>query len=490
MFRLLLLYLLIMSMGAYPKYFMKAREAQRIQQEMEQNFMKGEQEAGNQKQDSYELNKQEKYELVINDSKKPEVVKVELTGVDGKEIVGNVRARDVYNIDVMASGTVGLVGAPVEITYGEELNGDVILTFYYNKDELRGIPERNLMVLTATHYDEVPNSVIDEEAGTVKVKISERGTYMLLDRYQWYSAWGADASEYAYEVDPSQYISDWEREAFAGDIMQIADIEWAKSTAPIFEVTTPEQLAGVVYYVNVLKPQSESVRIVLNNDVDLEGYHWASMGWGGSKYNSIEGEIDGKGHSIKNMSIPQSTYYNGFVGHSLGINIHDISFENAYVSGGFCGGIVCGNTLDSMKWENIKVSGRLSDIYGKKGAIVGDEVGIVFENCQAEVVYVEQDKEETLDYFSERQRILSNIEITEDFTLVLNADGSVTRDDLDLSNYDNLSWDVYAGIQILSRAAENELTLSAEYTSMGDQVWLSSYKDGAYVRVSNIIDLK
>lgn len=67
------------------------------------------------------------------------------------------------------------------------------------------------------------------------------------------------------------YSADDESEKDVSRAMTEADIEWAQSNAPLFNVSTPEQLAGVVYYVNTSSDTSDYT-IHLENDIDLSGY--------------------------------------------------------------------------------------------------------------------------------------------------------------------------------------------------------------------------
>ena len=96
-------------------------------------------------------------------------------------------------------------------------------------------------------YNTVENAVLDTEKCVVSARVSEPGVYLLADAYQWYSCWGMDVSKYKYDADKSAYATDWERECDTGSIMELADKQWAKDNAPDFRVSTPEQLASVVY---------------------------------------------------------------------------------------------------------------------------------------------------------------------------------------------------------------------------------------------------
>ena len=118
------------------------------------------------------------------------------------------------------------------------------------------------------------------------------------------------------------------------------------ANAPVFHVSTPEQLASVVYYNNAIERYdlgSDGLYLYLEEDIDLAGYDWVPMGWLGPQSNAFNGIVDGQGHKISNMSI--KTPYNNhcaFIAYSTGVEVRNITFENAYIEGGYYAGIVGG----------------------------------------------------------------------------------------------------------------------------------------------------
>lgn len=431
-----------------------------------------------------DMKKMQKYSIDIDNSKKPEVIKAELIAVCKGDIKNHVTFRDIYDINVLHSGVVGLVGVPFEIYLDSSIENAVI-SFYYNTDELRGIPEDNLIMLhyneESCSYDTVQQFKVNKNLKSVSAAIHEEGVYLLADAYTWYSCWGIDASDYEYEIDKSAYISDWERECDTGDIMKIADTEWAAENAPEFHVTSPQQLAGVVYYVNALNAGAADVYIYLENDIDLSGYEWKPMGWDKS---CLSGTVDGQGHTISNMKIADE-YRTAFIGYGLGTEVYDISFENADISGCSYTGIVGGEIYSSRNWHDIHVSGNVtasgSDDYG---TIIGREANISFKNCTYDDVLVNGEK---FDYPSYRYKRIDETEIIEAFTLSFDNDGNIVRTDSESGEYRNLGWYILRdGELMLHRNAENELVLDKSYF-WGDEIYLVAYINGAYVRVSNII---
>ena len=462
-----------------------ARERQRLEQERQAQF---EEEAKN--------------ELIVNfnNQLKPEIDWVSLNDPYERGRLNGAAITDIYNWDVMSSGVVGLVGAPMRITFDDGLDS-VELTFHYVPDKLRGMPERNFLLLHQEEdgfYVEAKDVFIDEENNTVSTVISEDGVYLLADRYQWYTVWGYDVSDYAYTIDPLQYESDWERECDTGSIMEIADREWALQNGPVFHVSTPEQLAGVVYYVNAINDLNmESIEIYLEDDIDLAGYDWVPMGWLGAMNIRYDGLVDGQGHKISNMDIhiPYNNHC-AFIAYSTGVTVQNITFENASVSGGAYTGIVGGEIYISRKWSNVHVTGTISQAYGEVGSIIGRESVTTFENCTAQVVFLEQDGEQhEIEYFSQRQEILANTPATEDFTLTLGEDGSVNRTESEES-FRNLCWHVEVdGVEVLSRLAEKETSFNPmeiipQYIPQGSvcRIWLDAFTGETYTRVSNIVE--
>lgn len=416
----------------------------------------------------------------IDNPAKPELTGITLTAECDGNLRKNASVEDVYNVNVLHSGVVGLVGVPVEFDYNETVTSPHI-DFTYNRDELRGVPEKNLIVL---HYNEKDSfydtieSELDTENCTVSFDVPETGAYMLADAFQWYSCWGEDVSEYAYEIDPAENISDWERECETGDIMKLADKEWAVACEGAFSVDSPEKLASAVWYVNAT---GEPVAITLESDIDLSGYDWKPMGW--SK-NAFSGAVMGNGHVIKNMTIKEGYADTGFIGYGLSTYVGNINFTDADVSATGCTGIVGGQVYMSDVWEDIHVSGRVSGGIDDYGAIIGREAGTTFKDCSAEVTV----DGEPFEYLSYRQKREDEVEIVETFTLTMDDDHTVTRDEHD--GFDNLGWMILKdGVQVLHRNAEDELSYQYFGNDTGDYtIYLVAYINGTYIRVSNIIE--
>lgn len=335
----------------------------------------------------------------------------------------------------------------------------------------------------AASYCEIAQAEVDTTANTVTLPVAQEGIYLLADAYTWYSAWGHDASAYAYETDKTAYHSDWEHECDPGDILEIADIDWAIAQAPVFYIETPEQIAGVVYYSNALADTDLTLYFV--NDLDLSGYSWVPMGWRGAENHTFH--IDGMGHEIANMTInlPDEIEV-GFIAYAKNLEASDLSFTNASVTEKNDVGIFCGVDYSSDSLSQISLQGSVQSSGTDCGAFFGDENRIQYTDCQADVLINGEPFDDST---------LGEMEVAgEFFTLTLDDAYCITRDEIE--GYDNLTWVIYHdGACVLQRNAENETILDT--TSIGivsahsDSaycVYLSAFIDGSYQRVSSKLE--
>ncbi|MDE5753667.1 MAG: dockerin type I repeat-containing protein, partial [Oscillospiraceae bacterium] len=426
----------------------------------------------------------------INNKEKPEITAVDLTADCAGGLKYKSKIQDAYQKDVMTSGTVGLVGTPIEFTLNETVES-ASAVFHYNDDELRWVKEEDLILMyysneaTIQSFREV-ESVIDTEKNTVSFDVKNDGIYLLVDAYEWSNYFGKDRTEFKKEANVLAYISDWERGYYTGDIMNLCDKEWAIANAPDFKVSTPEQLASVVWYVNASGFQCS---ITLENDIDLAGYQWVSMGYQPMSFvgNPFKGTIDGNGFAIKNMSIEADLSDAGFIGVG-GSEISNIRFENAYIKGGRNVGIVCGSS-NQAKFSNVSVSGNIETHKSNFiGAIVGYKRNGAIVNCTADVTLCG----EPYPHFSHQDKVIAETEIEETHMISIDDDCVLTRNDC---GYDSLAWDFYVDEErILSRSAEKStecniksIEFFKKYSGKECTVYLTTFKNGAYVRTSNIL---
>lgn len=187
----------------------------------------------------------------IKVDEKPEIIYVSVTAECSGNLYDKCYIGEDYPGNVLISQTVGIIGPPVQIS-AEETVHNITMTLTYNETELRGIPEKNIFPMYV-NYEESTWKIIedfntDTEKNTVSFPVENEGVYILFDIYQYGKAMGMEISQYAYEKDKTLYQSDWERERDTGDILKLADKKWAVENAPTYHVSTPEQLAGIVYY--------------------------------------------------------------------------------------------------------------------------------------------------------------------------------------------------------------------------------------------------
>lgn len=420
----------------------------------------------------------------IRNTEKPEVVKFSFAGECADNIKKHARVEDIFNVNVLHSEVVGLVGVPFELEYDSEVTNPVI-TFTYNTDELRGMPEKNLIML---HYNEddsfydTVKSVTDTDNKTVSAEIKEQGVYLLADAYQWYDCWGVDVSEYAYEIKKDEYPTDWERENDTADIMRLADKNWAMENAPDFHVSTAEELASVVWYVNGV---DGSIKLTLESDIDLSGYQWKSMGW---TKQAFSGSIDGQNHTINGLKIFEGYCDTGFIGYGLGVSMWDINFTDANVIATGCVGIAGGEIYYQGIFENVSVSGTVSGGSDDYAAVIGREGDIIFKDCSTDVTV----DGEPFEYLSYKYKRIADAGDVVAFHIEMNDDMVVTRDEPD-GDYLHLCWNVYRGNEKLEYTGANDKNKSLDvynklFTEGDYEIYLTAYINGTYIPVSNVIE--
>lgn len=370
----------------------------------------------------------------------PAVTKFSLSA----ECAGDIRTHaKVIDIKNMKDDITGDFGVSVEIEYDDLENS--VISFNYDKKQLYGMPEENLIVLHYVNgdYNEC-KSFLNTENCAVSAEIEDDGIYVLADVYKWYDYIGEDNSEYEYF---SYKDSEWVHDYDTGDIMELADIDWAIENAPDFHVSTPEQLASVVWYANtMLMPE---ISLTLEDDIDLTGYEWKSMNWrydsdDDEKERAFRGLVEGNGHTINGMKVHEENCYNvGFLGFAINTTMQNINFTNADVAGDYAVGIACGKVCAheeaGVEWKNVHVSGKIT-AYDEYGAVAGfgDKYWYApFTDCTADVTV----NGEPFEYLtSDEKEEADRIALQDTFTITLHDDGTITRDDHD--GFIDLEWTV------------------------------------------------
>ena len=265
-------------------------------------------------------------------------------------------------------------------------------------------------------------------------------------------------------------------------IDDIADVDWARQHAPSFPVSTPEEFAGTVLYLN--SNQCEGIDIYIMNDIDLDDYDWRPL-------DDFAGIINGQGHTISNIHlVDPSGNHNGIIGCNGGaIGIHDLRVENAEVRGGGFAGIFIGEGY-LINLDNVYASGTVESDGEFVGALVGrTSPSTTYDTCSMDVTL----NGYAAEFFSYTQENEAHADLfaEEIYTLTMAEDHTVTRSEEDYDAW-NLGWRViYNGEIVLDRNAEDELEYRYYIQDPGEyEIYLVEYSSrySGYVRVSNIIE--
>ena len=111
------------------------------------------------------------------------------------DISRKVDFADMYGRHVLHTGVVGLVGAPVEVNFDtDEVKGGQ-LVFVYDPNELKGVRPDALMFMwydeDNDNYVELEDGMLNTDNCSMSINIDKPGVYLLVNKYQWYNAWGA-----------------------------------------------------------------------------------------------------------------------------------------------------------------------------------------------------------------------------------------------------------------------------------------------------------
>lgn len=394
-----------------------------------------------------------------------DVLLIPYTDID---ISRKVSFSDVYGLNVMHSGVVGLVGAPVDVRFDYEEVGDCKLVFVYDPEKLYGVRPDALMFMYSddegNEYTELEDGVLNTENCSMSVEITRPGVYMLVNKYEWLNCWGANLSDNGMEpdYDPSQRpisSAKWEKNESTGDILDLKDDEYIKSCRQetgdyVFHVSTPEELASAVFVNNCAEPRP-NITIELANDIDLDGYEWAPMGWytAGVDFD-FTGAVYGNGYTIKNMHISNG-YHVGFIGFGTDAIVVDLHFENAYV-GGRDVGILAGYPRNMMIYD-CSVQGIVEG--SDAGTLIGCDQSNDIQNCTADVTLNGEKTDNYLSYSDiETAKLMETVPASE--TIWLDDEDRPSREPGLEDNYRNLCWNIsHNGKTVLKRAADNETSL-------------------------------
>ncbi len=311
-------------------------------------------------------------------------------------------------------------------------------------------------------------TTIDKEKDTLSVPYIKDAVYMIVDRYIY------DGGERQItKQNPAS--SDWAKLCYTGDILELVDLDYIEKSQGYFEVSTPEQLASVVYYVNTMDGY---ITIELMNDIDLSQYQWASMGW--SCYpisHSFSGVILGNNHKLIGLHMED----NGLIGWEVGCLVEDLIIQDAVINGNGSTAILSGEAIGGS-YINCKISGTVTG-NGSTGSMLGHAAHAYIEDCTADVIV----NGEKFNFLTYNEKAISEIKVDNLIEITMSDDYTIHRPEV--SEYENLAWVIiYNGREVLSRNAENELSYQYYRQDTGDyECYLEAWVEGQYVPVSNVI---
>jgi len=131
-------------------------------------------------------------DLTSDDPKVSAVTGVEVE-LDCKGNADNcVNIENTYNVDMLSSDVVGIVGSPVNITSSAEFNTATI-TFTYDDTLLNNTAEEDLIILwydrEKKEYVMLEDTVVDAANNNVSCTTTHFSTYLVIDREIWLDSW-------------------------------------------------------------------------------------------------------------------------------------------------------------------------------------------------------------------------------------------------------------------------------------------------------------
>ena len=134
---------------------------------------------------------------------------------------------------------------------------------------------------------------------------------------------------------------------------------------------------------NAKTPDETKICVELTKDIDLSGEAWTPIGIGGAFYAGTppySGTFDGKGHTIKNLSIDSSAQYVGLFGYVLGGTIRNLTVSGSVKGSEHTGGIA--GAANGGTFENC--ANQCAVQGGTTGGIIGfatEEGTLIVRDC-------------------------------------------------------------------------------------------------------------
>lgn len=134
---------------------------------------------------------------------------------------------------------------------------------------------------------------------------------------------------------------------------------------------------------NATKEADTKICAELTKDIDLSGEAWTPIGIGGAFYAGTppySGTFDGKGHTIKNLSIDSSAHYVGLFGYVYGGTIRNLTVSGSVKGSEHTGGIA--GAANGGTFENC--ANQCAVQGGTTGGIIGfatEEGTLIVRDC-------------------------------------------------------------------------------------------------------------
>ena len=134
---------------------------------------------------------------------------------------------------------------------------------------------------------------------------------------------------------------------------------------------------------NAAKTEDSKICAELTKDIDLSGEAWTPIGIGGAFYAGTppySGTFDGKGHTIKNLSIDSSAHYVGLFGYVYGGTIRNLTVSGSVKGSEHTGGIA--GAANGGTFENC--ANQCAVQGGTTGGIIGfatEEGTLIVRDC-------------------------------------------------------------------------------------------------------------
>ena len=151
-----------------------------------------------------------------------------------------------------------------------------------------------------------------------------------------------------------------------------------------YQISTAEGLKWFRDKVNNAKTKEETkICAELTENIDLNGEAWTPIGIGGAFYAGTppySGTFDGKGHTIKNLSIDSSAHYVGLFGYVYGGTIRNLTVSGSVKGSEHTGGIA--GAANGGTFENC--ANQCAVQGGTTGGIIGfatEEGTLIVRDC-------------------------------------------------------------------------------------------------------------